>query len=377
MRIHLDQPAGVIDTSFFHLRGWVAGEGPIAEIETDINGQRVPVFRHVRPDVARAFPDCHTSGFSTFVRLSQIPCADKVEIRILSGGANYAREVALSPSALESIPRDEEARREKRAWILSRVVCLLCGGELNGAARCLSCGHAYGTREAAALNFIPPSHAAEPFGGAVCSHGYDGDVERIVGRVENAGGKVLDCGAGLRPTVRRAVVTTEIFENPSTDVLALNERLPFKDNVFDAVLSLHVLEHVPDPFACARELERVLKPGGTLYAVTPMIVPGHGYPYHFFNPTREGLARLFHTSAAEARIFIPAIGHPINGVHSVLNLYHLSLPAPQREKFLSMTVRDLLSESIEHWIAQDIATAMYEEDRAILAANFAIELVKR
>src|ERR1035441_38484 len=127
MRIHLDQPAGVIETSFFHLRGWVANEGPIEAIESEINGQRVPVFRHSRPDVARAFPDCQTAGFSTFVRLSQIPCADKVEIRILSGEGTYDQQVAVSPSALESIPRDEEARREKREWIISRVVCLQCG----------------------------------------------------------------------------------------------------------------------------------------------------------------------------------------------------------------------------------------------------------
>jgi SAM-dependent methyltransferase len=40
--------------------------------------------------------------------------------------------------------------------------------------------------------------------------------------------------------------------------------LPFQDNSFEAVWSIHVLEHVPDPEKALLEMRRVLKPDGLL-----------------------------------------------------------------------------------------------------------------
>jgi SAM-dependent methyltransferase len=377
MRIYLDEPCAAIEHSFFHIRGWAAHEEAFDDLEVRVNGLKFAGVRYGRPDVAKAFPGCQTTGFSVFAKLDRLAPADEAVIQVRAKGVSFERAVPVSPAALAEIPLTQEAQRRKRRWALAHVSCPACATPLDESAGCAMCGRVYARSVSGPLDFIQQPDGASSLAGPVCSHGYDGEVLRVIEMAEAKGGMVLDCGAGMRPSIRPSVVTTEIFENPSTDVLALNESLPFHDAVFDAVLSLHVLEHVADPFACARELLRVLKPGGTLYAVTPMIVPEHGYPHHYFNPTREGLARLFQTTPAESRIFIPPMGHPINGVHSVLNLYHLALPAPQREKFLNLTVRDLLSQSIEHWVAEDIATAMPEEDRPVLAANFAIELVKR
>jgi len=53
------------------------------------------------------------------------------------------------------------------------------------------------------------------------------------------------------------------------DVAMVDEPLPYSDNLFDTVVSMDVIEHVPDPVGWTREALRVLKPGGQLFLTTP------------------------------------------------------------------------------------------------------------
>lgn len=46
--------------------------------------------------------------------------------------------------------------------------------------------------------------------------------------------------------------------------------LPFADSSFDAILCIHVLEHVDDDRAAMRELRRVLAPGGFAIVMVPL-----------------------------------------------------------------------------------------------------------
>lgn len=58
-------------------------------------------------------------------------------------------------------------------------------------------------------------------------------------------------------------------------------RLPFPDDHFDCVITIEVIEHIPDHFAFMAELVRVTKPGGALYITTPNVM-SLSSRWHFF-----------------------------------------------------------------------------------------------
>jgi SAM-dependent methyltransferase len=69
---------------------------------------------------------------------------------------------------------------------------------------------------------------------------------------------------------------TRAFEPPARDRLQFVEgsgtRLPFPDQVFDAVTSHQCLEHVPEPAEMLREMIRVTRPGGVVCIVGPNLL---------------------------------------------------------------------------------------------------------
>jgi SAM-dependent methyltransferase len=69
--------------------------------------------------------------------------------------------------------------------------------------------------------------------------------------------------------------------------------MPFEDNSFDYVYSLAVFEHLHSRWVAAKEIFRVLKPGGKVYTLTAFMQHVHGYPHHYFNMTHMGAERIF------------------------------------------------------------------------------------
>jgi SAM-dependent methyltransferase len=62
---------------------------------------------------------------------------------------------------------------------------------------------------------------------------------------------------------------------------------------FDLVICCHVLEHTREPGRAARNIERVLKPGGLAYVATPWSQAFHAAPDDYWRFSARGLMLLF------------------------------------------------------------------------------------
>lgn len=74
------------------------------------------------------------------------------------------------------------------------------------------------------------------------------------------------------------------------DVLVPGASLPYAEASFDMVLSMDVIEHVPEPEPWLREALRVLKPSGVLFLTTPNY--GSRSLRFLENTVLEAIARL-------------------------------------------------------------------------------------
>lgn len=68
--------------------------------------------------------------------------------------------------------------------------------------------------------------------------------------------------------------------------------IPFPDRSFDIVFLSQVLEHVPNPQSLLHEINRVLKPKGTLVLSIPFLWPEHEQPWDFQRYTSFGIRSL-------------------------------------------------------------------------------------
>lgn len=116
------------------------------------------------------------------------------------------------------------------------------------------------------------------------------------------GARVLDAGAGHGPYREHfahvAYESADFEQVPgkrytvSHHVCDLAE-IPVDDDCYDLVVFSQVLEHLPEPATVLTELHRVLKPGGQIWASTPLFFEEHDTPYDFFRYTQYGLRHLF------------------------------------------------------------------------------------
>jgi|SRR5688572_24545658 len=87
----------------------------------------------------------------------------------------------------------------------------------------------------------------------------------------NPNGKFLELGSGggFIKELMPGVITSDVIALPDVDKVFSGEKMPFDDNSLDGIMMIDVFHHIPDPRAFLNEVNRVLKPNGTLTMSEP------------------------------------------------------------------------------------------------------------
>lgn len=104
-------------------------------------------------------------------------------------------------------------------------------------------------------------------------------------------GRVLEVGTGERNRYVPGSYTMDLDLNETCDLFGNAESLPFRDESFQTVLCLEVLEHAENPRLLVQELHRVLAPGGYMLLTTRFCFELHRYDLWRF--TEDSLRLLF------------------------------------------------------------------------------------
>lgn len=127
---------------------------------------------------------------------------------------------------------------------------------------------------------IPPGGTALDIGSG------PGNVTASLARAAGPGGLALGVDIS-EPMLARAV---RAESGPQVGFIRADaQRLPLRDSTVDAVISLAVLQLIPDPSAALAEMARVLRPGGRL----AIMVPTAGSTARFWRKLPNAGAHVF------------------------------------------------------------------------------------
>lgn len=93
------------------------------------------------------------------------------------------------------------------------------------------------------------------------------------------------------PTVD--LICFDIYVSPLVQFVGDGHAIPLTDGSADGVVIQAVLEHVLEPTVVAKEIHRVLRAGGIVYADSPFLQQVHEGPYDFTRFTDSGHRYLF------------------------------------------------------------------------------------
>jgi SAM-dependent methyltransferase len=144
----------------------------------------------------------------------------------------------------------------------------------------------------------------------------------------------------FEPDCPARYLATDLRALPSVDFSSDAARLPLADDSVDTLITLEMLEHVPDPVAVVSELARVLKPGGTLLLSVPSAAPRHD-SYDFWRFTAQGIEQLCGPMFADGEVRVyggtfETLGY-LAGYYLSLLLHEVHVPARKLRQSLLAT----------------------------------------
>jgi SAM-dependent methyltransferase len=154
----------------------------------------------------------------------------------------------------------------------------------------------------------------------------------------------VGCGDNRSPI---ATVAIDVKRRSACDIVADAHFIPFKENIFDTVISLEVLEHLHAPSKGLMEIRRVLKKGGKLVISVPNITEWRRILSINRHPTIINRRETGHRQAWDAIAFhhlADLTGLRIVGVEWFDHVSRIN--RRERYKFLNPVLQRLLPSSL-------------------------------
>jgi SAM-dependent methyltransferase len=181
----------------------------------------------------------------------------------------------------------------------------------------------------------------------------------------------LDVGCGRRNRHFENCLYLEVYPSVSADiVIEPSCRYPIADGSLDGIGCFAVMEHMTEPWIAAAEFARMLRPGGMVFIDYPFLAPVHGYPSHYYNATREGLARLFDQGFERIKLLTEPNQTPDHSIHwQLAGLAEAMTDETVRAEFERMSIADLIAELPGSDFWQRVLAALPDSARSMFAAG--------
>jgi uncharacterized protein YbaR (Trm112 family) len=251
--------------------------------------------------------------------------------------------------------------------LVDLLACPRCRAELRREGEgfaCTACARRYPTEKGVPVLLPEPRAVPAAYEGELTVwNGYFPSVQAMLESLA-PDQVVLDVGAGNRRLTDARVVRMDVVWTPHVDVIGDAHALPFRNACLDFVLAAAVWEHLRNPFEAAREVWRVLKPGGQVGVDCNFVFPFHGYPAVYFNASSEGLRQLF-AGFTEVAVEVAPWQMPSYALEALLGEYLGRFrPRTAAEHEFVAAVRDLA-----RFPVRDFDARFTQEEAARIAAG--------